>query len=194
MSTPPSGYGPPTWGHPAQPPQFQPPRRRRGWVLPVALGGGAFILMAALLTTCAVAIGNSAQKANDALASYTPAPAFSAPAGGPSATAAGGQSGGLFGSLEHPEDVELLNCTRSAGLGWAGVDVKVTNRSSKPSTYYIKIAYASPDGSVSYGEGWVNIDTLAPGQVTTRNAFPGQEVPAGKPLSCSLASARRTAA
>jgi hypothetical protein len=132
--------------------------------------------------TCAVAIGAGVKQASSA-ASTPPLT---------TATQAGG--GSVFGSQEHPEDIQLLNCSRSAGLGWAGVDVKVTNHSSKPSTYYIKIAYASPDGGTSYGDGWVSIDTLAPGQVTTRSAFPGQGVPTGAQLACVLTGARRTAA
>lgn len=139
--------------------------------------------MLAVLVTCAVAIGSSAKSGARALATAAPAGPV-----GPAAT------GGVFGSQEHPEDVELSNCARSAGLGWAGVDVKVTNHSSKPSTYYVKVAYASPDGSISYGDGWVDIDTLAPGQATTRKAFPGQEVPAGAQVACVLTSAKRTAA
>lgn len=177
----PPGYGPQQpWGYPPPPtPQFRPPNRR-GWVLPVVLVGGVLVIMLALFVGCAVVVGTGAKHASDVLASYTPG-----------ATQGGGS---VLGSLEHPEDVEVLNCAASQGLGWAGADVRVTNHSSKPSTYYIKVAYASPDGSVSYGDGFASIDTLAPGQTTTHSVFPGQDVPAGAQLACTLTSARRTVA
>lgn len=198
MATPPPGYGPPTpgWGYG---PPTPPPRRRPDWLLPAVITGSIGLVALVLLIVATVTSGSGSSTAHATptfSASFSP---FTVPTLATPATLAPlptGDSGGgdIFGSLEHPEDVELLHCARSAGLGWAGVDVKVTNHSGKPSAYYIKVSYTSPDTSVSYGDGWVSIDTLAPGQVTTRKAFPGQDVPAGAPLACTLTSARRTVA
>lgn len=62
-----------------------------------------------------------------------------------------------------PADVTVETCGADE-VGWITAGGKITNHSSKPSTYFIEVEFLDPAG-MRYGEGLASSSTVAPGQV-----------------------------
>jgi hypothetical protein len=79
-------------------------------------------------------------------------------------------SGSDSGKKNAPEDdVEIVGCTTNE-YDWPEAQIKITNNSSKASTYSVDIAFESADGSVQHDTSMVFVDNLEPGQSATEEA------------------------
>ena len=70
------------------------------------------------------------------------------------------------------DDVAAVRVSPPDILGAVYIEVTVTNRSSKRSDYWIDLTLTSSNGSIKYGDTWVSISDLEPGQTMTEKAFP----------------------
>lgn len=194
-----------TQPHRPYPPHYPPygarppiPPRKKRWPLIVGLACGIPIALIIFVTVISVAVGGGG---TDTAASSPPppAPAAVAPAAPVSAPAASAApavttspaAGGLF---QHPEDVTVVNCDRSPATGWPAASLKIVNGSSKNSTYAIRVSFQSQDGATQYGEGFVAVSSLAPGQTTIQVAQGLNDAPANASLACVVTSVQRTEA
>jgi hypothetical protein len=85
-------------------------------------------------------------------------------------------SGSDSGKKNAPEDdVEIAKCT-STEYGWPVAELKITNNSSKASTYMIDVAFESTDGSTQLDTSMATVNNLAPGQSALEEATSLKEV------------------
>lgn len=96
-----------------------------------------------------------------------------------------------LGSKDASGDIDSINCKPPDAIGAVYVDVKITNRSSKPSDYFITIVAESEDGSVRYDDTIVSAMALNPGQTTTVEGIFLNEL--GEDAVCKVTEVQRTA-
>lgn len=105
--------------------------------------------------------------------------------GGPSAGSGGGSqtgsrsqagSGGSTGNNDKVDDVSIARCSTSSVFGWAEASLRVTNNSSRTSSYIIDVGFESPSGSILHGTGTALVNGLEPGQSTTVDAMSTADV------------------
>jgi len=92
------------------------------------------------------------------------------------------------------KDVQVTACGTDSSLGTNMIKskVKVTNNSSKASSYVITVAFESADGTTQIDTGNVAIQNLAPGQSTVQDVLTGGTAPGGK-FNCKVADVTRVA-
>lgn len=66
-------------------------------------------------------------------------------------------------------DVKITSCEVDPTTSWAAAEVLITNRSSKPSNYYISIEFVDSSGK-RLGEAFASTSNLAPGQKAQETA------------------------
>ena len=106
-----------------------------------------------------------------------------------STTATTAVPGGPSGQADEVDDVKIETCEKDSTTGWGTATIKVTNNSSKASTYVITIKFE--DGATSYGTGSAIIDRLDPGQSISQDVSTLKDFPSG---TCKVAEVSRTAA
>jgi hypothetical protein len=115
-----------------------------------------------------------------------------APKPSASASKKANSGGGSNNSLDHPEDVTIQSCA-SDEAGFATAKVVVTNNSSKPSTYFVEVAFDSKADGSQIGTGNVFVDQLQSGQQSSpQDANSLQTAPASG-YTCKVVSSQRTA-
>ena len=96
-----------------------------------------------------------------------------------------------LGSKDASGDIDDVSCEGPDELGFTNVSVKVTNRSSKPSTYFITIVAESADGSTRYDDTIISVMALNPEQTMTETSSFLNEIPSG--AVCKVSEVQRTA-
>lgn len=99
--------------------------------------------------------------------------------------------GSGIGSQDASGDVKINSCGTVDSIGFRYPKVTVVNRSSKPSDYYITIVYESSDGKIKYEDSFVIVDSLNPGQSTSKEGMPVSDVPSK--AICKVTEVQRTA-
>jgi hypothetical protein len=94
-------------------------------------------------------------------------------------------------ALEHAEDAKIAKCGTD-DLGFAEALVKITNSSSKPSDYFVTVAFESKDRKTQLGTGVAVVMALQPGQSASEGANSLKEAKTGS-FTCRLQSVMRTA-
>jgi len=96
-----------------------------------------------------------------------------------------------LGSSDATGDIDSIDCGTPDAIGVSYPTVKVTNRSSKASTYFITIVAESSDGSVLHDTTIISIMSLQPNQTTTEKGIFTKEIPSGS--ICKISEIQRTA-
>lgn len=173
------GYGPPNQGY--GPPQGQwgppPPPKKKHTGRNIVLGIVGAIVLIVIISAIASSSGSKKSTTSSA----------------PSTKSSTGSSKQQTGPLDHSADVQITSCTTDPTISAPTAKLTVTNSSSKPSDYYITVAFESKDGATQYDTGNAFVQNLGPGQSSTQDA-PSlkQDIPAG--FTCKLVSADRTSA
>jgi hypothetical protein len=95
--------------------------------------------------------------------------------------------------LDHREDVTIASCATDQTVNAPAAKVTVKNSSSKPSDYFVTIAFESPDGKTQYDTAIAAFNSLGPGQTASDTATSTKSgVPAG--FGCKVVDAIRTSA
>ena len=158
-------------GQPMQPPP--PQKKGKGGLIALLVIGAIVVLCGGGLVLAAIA-GNSAKdelnKAASTASTQAGAPQTTAAPGAPRTTAAAGGAKAPTTKVGFG-DVTITGCALSDNefLG-PEATVKVTNNSSKPSSYVVQIAFVSKDGATQYDTSAVLVNVLAPGQSTQDTA------------------------
>lgn len=95
-----------------------------------------------------------------------------------------------LGSSDATGDIDSIDCGTPDAIGISYPTVKVTNRSSKASDYFITVVAESSDGSVRYDSTIISIMSLQPNQTTTEKGFFTKEIPSGS--ICKISEIQRT--
>jgi hypothetical protein len=96
-----------------------------------------------------------------------------------------------LGSQDATADIDSLDCGTVDSIGVRYPAVQVTNRSEKPSTYFITVDFESADGSTKYDETIIMITSLDPGQTMTETGMIMGDIPDG--AVCKVSEIQRTA-
>ncbi len=94
------------------------------------------------------------------------------------------------GAFQHASDVTILSCGRDKITGFAYPKIRITNRSSKTSTYVVTIAVTDATGKRQVGTAHAVVDRLEPGQSSTPDTPTAEKAMAS--MRCKVASAQRT--
>jgi hypothetical protein len=89
------------------------------------------------------------------------------------------------------QNVSITSCAVDPSTHWPTAKVKVTNPTSKNSTYLITVAFESQDGKTQYDTGLATVDSLSHGQTTTDTAQ-GLKTVTGT-LACRITDVQRMA-
>ena len=96
------------------------------------------------------------------------------------------------GSSSHPamDDVVVSQCNADS-LGQLSMSLTVTNNSSKPSDYFINVAWETSDGSTQLDTSFGSVNHLAAGQKTTVEGLSFKQ--ASGAFTCKVVDVTRTA-
>lgn len=94
-----------------------------------------------------------------------------------------------LGSKDASGDVDSVEC--APGDVFVDVTVKVTNRSSKTSNYFVTVVAESQDGMTKYDDTTVMILDLKPNQTMTEESIFTNEIPSD--AVCKVSEVQRTA-
>lgn len=108
---------------------------------------------------------------------------------GASASGSSDTIGKGLGSKDASGDVDSVKCV--PGDYFVDVTVKVTNRSSKASDYFVTVVAESQDGMTKYDDTIVMILNLKPNQTMTEESIFTNDIPAG--AVCKVSEVQRTA-
>jgi hypothetical protein len=104
--------------------------------------------------------------------------------------------GSLSNNTENPpaEDVTVNECGLASGTRFMRATVDVLNHSSKPSNYFITVAFESEDGGRQLATSTTGVNALGDDQTTTAEANSFEEAPGGQEFSCRITQVERFAA
>jgi hypothetical protein len=161
-------------GAPSVAPAAPPPKQGGGkkWLIPVVL---CLALAVGAVVVGAILANNAGDEIDKRISDITTTGTTAVP-------------GGPAGQADEVDDVAIEKCEKDPTTGWGTATIKVTNNSSKASTYTITIKFE--DGKTSYGTGAAFVDRLDPGQSTTQKVASLQDFPSG---TCKVAEVERFA-
>ena len=91
-------------------------------------------------------------------------------------------------------DVAVSRCALSGNqFGGPEATLTVTNRSSKPSNYFITVAFQSPDGTQQLDTGNATVQSLAPNQTTSVQASSFRQELRRQRFTCKVTEVTRFA-